>query len=142
MSPSAELNRCEESEVTCAYALQVLPASEAAAAEAELRHFLEAGFGKAEGIFLKHVLADDAELAHAVGDEGRDVVVAHQHEVHGEILGARAQGRLAAARQAQARALEQGERFVAEAPRLLDGEVDTASVGAHSGRSIRSRRRR
>jgi anti-sigma factor ChrR (cupin superfamily) len=36
MSPSADLNRCEESEVTCAYALQVLPASEAAAAEAHI----------------------------------------------------------------------------------------------------------
>ena len=36
MSPSAKLNRCEESEVTCAYALQVLPASEAAAAETHI----------------------------------------------------------------------------------------------------------
>ena len=36
MSPSANLNRCEGSEVTCAYALQVLPASEAAAAEAHI----------------------------------------------------------------------------------------------------------
>jgi anti-sigma factor ChrR (cupin superfamily) len=36
MSPSANPNRCEHSEVTCAYALQVLPASEAAAAEAHI----------------------------------------------------------------------------------------------------------
>lgn len=34
MSPN--LNRCEQSEATCAYALQVLPASEAAAAEAHI----------------------------------------------------------------------------------------------------------
>src|SRR5690348_5306282 len=34
MRASAPLNRCEQSEVTCAYALQVLPASEVAAAEA------------------------------------------------------------------------------------------------------------
>ena len=36
MSASPNLNRCEGSEVTCAYALQVLPASEAAAAEAHI----------------------------------------------------------------------------------------------------------
>jgi hypothetical protein len=36
MSPSGNLKRCEESEATCAYALQVLPASEAAAAEAHI----------------------------------------------------------------------------------------------------------
>jgi quercetin dioxygenase-like cupin family protein len=36
MSPSANPNRCEQSEVTSAYALQVLPASEAAAAEAHI----------------------------------------------------------------------------------------------------------
>jgi len=36
MSPSANPNRCEQSEATCAYALQVLPASEAAAAEAHI----------------------------------------------------------------------------------------------------------
>jgi ChrR Cupin-like domain len=36
MSPSPNLNCCEESEVTCAYALQVLPASEVAAAEAHI----------------------------------------------------------------------------------------------------------
>src|SRR3546814_1016841 len=36
MSPSANLNRCEQSEVTCAYALQALAASEAAAAEAHI----------------------------------------------------------------------------------------------------------
>src|SRR4029079_12833567 len=36
MSPSANPNRCEQSEATCAYALQVLPASEVAAAEAHI----------------------------------------------------------------------------------------------------------
>jgi hypothetical protein len=36
MSLSPNLNCCEESEVTCAYALQVLPASEVAAAEAHI----------------------------------------------------------------------------------------------------------
>ncbi len=36
MSVSPDLNRCEQSEVTCAYAVQVLPASEAAAAEAHI----------------------------------------------------------------------------------------------------------
>jgi len=36
MSPRASANRCEQSEATCAYALQVLPASEAAAAEAHI----------------------------------------------------------------------------------------------------------
>jgi hypothetical protein len=36
MSPSPDLNRCEESEVACAYALQVLPASEVAVAEAHI----------------------------------------------------------------------------------------------------------
>jgi anti-sigma factor ChrR (cupin superfamily) len=35
-SHSPKLNRCEQSEVTCAYALQVLPASEVAAAEAHI----------------------------------------------------------------------------------------------------------
>jgi ChrR Cupin-like domain len=36
MSPGPDLNRCEQSEMTCAYALQVLPAGEAAAAEAHI----------------------------------------------------------------------------------------------------------
>ena len=36
MSPSPDLNRCEQSEATCAYALQILPASEFAAAEAHI----------------------------------------------------------------------------------------------------------
>ena len=36
MSSSPNPNRCEQSEGTCAYALQVLPASEAAAAEAHI----------------------------------------------------------------------------------------------------------
>jgi hypothetical protein len=36
MTASLNLNRCEQSEVTCAYALQVLPANEAAAAEAHI----------------------------------------------------------------------------------------------------------
>jgi anti-sigma factor RsiW len=34
MRPSPDRNPCEQSEVTCAYALQVLPAGEAAGAEA------------------------------------------------------------------------------------------------------------
>src|SRR4029079_18593899 len=41
MSPSATPNRCEQSEATCAYALQVLPASEAAAAEAHIASCLD-----------------------------------------------------------------------------------------------------
>src|SRR5262245_3787775 len=36
MSPSPSLNPCEQSEVTCAYAAQALPANEAAAAEAHI----------------------------------------------------------------------------------------------------------
>jgi len=36
MSPGPDLNRCEQSEATCAYALQVLPASEVATAEAHI----------------------------------------------------------------------------------------------------------
>jgi anti-sigma factor ChrR (cupin superfamily) len=36
MSTSPKPNRCEQSEVTCAYALQILPASEVAAAEAHI----------------------------------------------------------------------------------------------------------
>jgi anti-sigma factor ChrR (cupin superfamily) len=36
MSPSRNLNRCEQREATCAYALQILPASEVAAAEAHI----------------------------------------------------------------------------------------------------------
>ncbi|HEU0155062.1 MAG TPA: cupin domain-containing protein [Stellaceae bacterium] len=36
MSPSASPSRCDLSEATCAYALQVLPASEVAAAEAHI----------------------------------------------------------------------------------------------------------
>jgi quercetin dioxygenase-like cupin family protein len=36
MSPSPDLNRCGQSEVTSAYALQVLPADEVAAAEAHI----------------------------------------------------------------------------------------------------------
>ena len=36
MSPSANLNPCEQSEATCAYALEALPASEAAAAKAHV----------------------------------------------------------------------------------------------------------
>jgi len=41
MSPRASANRCEQSEATCAYALQVLPASEAAAAEAHIASCLD-----------------------------------------------------------------------------------------------------
>ena len=36
MRPSPDLNRCEQSEATCAFALQVLPRGEAAAAEAHI----------------------------------------------------------------------------------------------------------
>jgi anti-sigma factor ChrR (cupin superfamily) len=36
MSPSPNANRCEQSEITCAYALQALPAGEVAAAEAHI----------------------------------------------------------------------------------------------------------
>jgi anti-sigma factor ChrR (cupin superfamily) len=36
MSPSSNLNRCERAELACAHALQVLPASEVAAAEAHI----------------------------------------------------------------------------------------------------------
>jgi anti-sigma factor ChrR (cupin superfamily) len=36
MSPGPDLNRCEQSEALCAYALQILPASEVAAAEAHI----------------------------------------------------------------------------------------------------------
>ena len=41
MSPGPDLNRCEQSEVTCAYALQVLPASEVTAAEAHIASCLD-----------------------------------------------------------------------------------------------------
>jgi anti-sigma factor ChrR (cupin superfamily) len=41
MSPSPNLNRCSESEVTCAYALQVLSANEVAAAEAHIASCLD-----------------------------------------------------------------------------------------------------
>ena len=41
------------------------------------------------------LLADDAELADAVADEGRDVVVADEHQVGGEILDPRGRGVLA-----------------------------------------------
>ena len=41
MSPSANPNRCEQSEATCAYALQVLSASEAAAAQAHIASCLD-----------------------------------------------------------------------------------------------------
>jgi quercetin dioxygenase-like cupin family protein len=36
MSQNANLNRCEQSEITCAYALQALPADDIAAAEAHI----------------------------------------------------------------------------------------------------------
>jgi anti-sigma factor ChrR (cupin superfamily) len=36
MSPIPDLNRCEQSELTCAYALQILPTSEIGAAEAHV----------------------------------------------------------------------------------------------------------
>jgi ChrR-like protein with cupin domain len=36
MNPSPDLSRCEQSEATCAYALQILPASEVAAPEAHI----------------------------------------------------------------------------------------------------------
>jgi anti-sigma factor ChrR (cupin superfamily) len=41
MSPSPDMNRCKQSEVTCAYALHVLPASETAAAEAHIASCLD-----------------------------------------------------------------------------------------------------
>ncbi len=65
--------------------------SQAALAEAELGEHLEPGLGRAEREFLEHVLADDAELADAVADEGRNVVVAHEHQVGGEVRGPSAQ---------------------------------------------------
>jgi len=41
MSPSSNLNRCEQSEVTCAYAAQALAPSEIAAAEAHIASCLD-----------------------------------------------------------------------------------------------------
>jgi anti-sigma factor ChrR (cupin superfamily) len=41
MSPSPDLSRCEQSEATCAYALQILPASEVAAAQAHIASCLD-----------------------------------------------------------------------------------------------------
>ena len=105
---------------------------EAAAAEAEPRHFLEARSRLAEGIFLEHVLPDDAEFAHAVADEGRDVVVADEHQVEREIFGARGERVLAAVADPEPGILEQLPASVGQAARLLDGDVEAAAVGAHA----------
>ena len=110
---------------------------ERTAPEAKLRDFLEARARLAQRIFLEHILADDAELAHAVADEGRDIVVAHEHQVEREVFDARGERILAAVADLQPGILEQVAAALGQAARLLDGDVKAVAIGAHDAGSFR-----
>src|SRR3546814_20812559 len=59
---------------------------EAAEAEPEPGDDLEPGVRATERELLEHIEADDPELADAIANEHRDVIVANEHQVDGEIL--------------------------------------------------------
>src|SRR3546814_8335955 len=59
---------------------------EAAEAEPEPGEDLEPGVRATERELLEHIEADDPELADAIAHEHRDVIVANEHQVDGEIL--------------------------------------------------------
>ena len=109
---------------------------EAAAAEVQLTLDLigVAGAGGAalEGGFLEDVVADDAEVAHAVHDQLRDVVIAHEEHIEGEVFGVQEQLFLRGL-DLDAAAGEQIERVGGEAAALLDGEAE-AVFGRSGGR--------
>jgi hypothetical protein len=63
--------------------------AQAAAAEAQPRHDLELRLAVPQSEFVKHILADDPELADPIAYECRDVVVADEHQVGREVLDAR-----------------------------------------------------
>ena len=98
------------------------------------------GSAAAEREFLEHILADDAELADAVADEGRDVVVANEHQLGREILDPRGEVVLAGL---DAEARRRGARSrlcIGQAARFLDarcaGGCGQAALRASSGASI------
>ncbi len=98
--------------------------------EAEFGKNLAAHGGRAERELLQDVLADDPELADAVADEGRDVVVANEHQLRGEIADAGSQAVLAAFDPKSGIAQQVAAR-IREAARFLQGDVEARAVSEH-----------
>ena len=111
-----------------------------AAAEVELLQDLDARRGAAgqhrEALFLEHVEADEAEVADVFLHQVGNVVVAHEQHVERHVLAVAHQLVLAAA-ELEAAAVQQVERLVGEASRLLHGDAQ-ALLAIHQ----RSPRRR
>ncbi len=70
------------------------------------------------------VVADDAQFGDAVGDEGRDIVVAHAQQVDRLVFDA-VQQFVGALHDAQAGAGDQLQRTVGEAAGFLHGDTET-----------------
>ena len=99
-------------------------------------HFAALGpFGQRE--FLQNIFADDPPFADPVGDEGRNVVVANEHQVGGEILDPRGQAVLAVG-DPQPGIGKQPARLVAQPSRLLDRDVKPLAVDQHGACSFAS----
>src|SRR6266496_3124945 len=80
--------------------------------------------------FLEHIAPDNPEFAGAIANEGRDVVVPHEHEVRGEIAGSRAQTVLAAF-DAETRFAQQVAAELRKTAGTLQRYVDAAAINQH-----------
>ena len=102
--------------------------------EAERAQFAErsllAGSANRKNLLVEHVATDDSEIADAIGDHVRHVVIADQQQVHGQGL-TEAEQLVAAAPEAEPAAGQQIERGVAEAAGFLDGDAQ-AVASAHA----------
>jgi hypothetical protein len=118
--------------------------AEAAATEIERAlDFVTAGGADAaafEGGFFEDVLANDAEVAHAVHDELGDVVVADEKDIDGKVIRVEEQFLLGRFHLDAAR-LEEVEGVGGEAATFLNGEAEAVfrEGGGHGGRELRVR---
>src|SRR5699024_7122735 len=73
---------------------------------------------------LQHVAPDDPEIATAAGNQARNVVVAHQQQVDGQVL-AEAEQLVAATPETHAATRQQVQPGLAETAALLRGDTQT-----------------
>jgi diaminopimelate decarboxylase len=92
-------------------------AAEIEAAQGEVTRVFTLG-AAAEQLFFQHVLADDAEIDHAVHHQARDVVVAHAQDIDRHVFGEGDQTLLLQV-DLDAAACQQFLGFIAQAARLL-----------------------
>ncbi len=99
-------------------------------AAAEAQGHDDRGVGTAVAAFLQHVLADDPQVADAVGHEGGDVVVADAQQVDRIVLDP-VQQVVVALDPFQTRVADQVEAAVGQTAGFLDGDAKPALGGAH-----------